>query len=34
MKINNLIIIILIIFGFIACEKEYIPNLPDIGGPA
>ena len=29
MKINSLIIIILTIFGFIACEKEYIPNLPD-----
>ena len=29
MKINNLIIIILIVFSFIACEKEYIPNLPD-----
>ena len=29
MKINNLIITVLIIFSFIACEKEYIPDLPD-----
>lgn len=28
MKAKNIILAHLIIFGFIACEKEYIPNLP------
>lgn len=28
MKIKHIILPFLLIFGFIACEKEYIPNLP------